>query len=70
MAGLNSGDRLARGMSRAQFPPANDSGKVTDEKWARMFEGYDPEKFKKEGFTPEEGATTGEKETTTVGPAH
>ncbi len=69
MAGLNSGDRLARGFSRAQFPPANDSGKITDEKWAAMFEGFDAEDFKKNGSKVEEGASTGEKETTTIGPS-
>ena len=69
MAGLNSGDRLARGLSRAQFPPANDGGKITDQKWKEMFEGFDAEDFKKNGLKPEEGASTGEKETTKVGPA-
>jgi hypothetical protein len=54
------GDRLARGAASAIFGP-ND-GKITQEKWNAAFEGFDPEKFKKEGFTVEEGASTGEKE--------
>lgn len=69
MAGQNSGDRLARGFASAQFPPANESGTITDEKWAAAFEGFDPEKFKREGFTVEKDASTGVKETTMLGPS-
>jgi hypothetical protein len=54
--GAGSGDRLARGMSSAQFPPAVG---VTKERWSEMFDDYNPEKFKKEGLPKVEG---GEKE--------
>jgi hypothetical protein len=67
--GQGSGDKLARGAVKAVFPPANDGGKITDQKWKEMFEGFDAEDFKKNGLKVEEDASTGEKETTKVGPA-
>lgn len=59
---MGYGDRLAGGAESAIFGP-NDSKKISQEKWNAAFEGFDPDKYKKEGFTVEEGATTGEKET-------
>ncbi len=49
------GDRLARGASSAAFGMSN--GKITQEKWDAAFEGFDPEKFKREGFTVEENVS-------------
>jgi hypothetical protein len=52
MSNAGSGDKLARGAASAQFPPAQG---VTEERWAEMFDDYDPEKFKKEGLPKVEG---------------
>ena len=38
MAG--EGDKLARGLAKAQFPPAGN--RMTQEQWAEMWEGFDP----------------------------
>jgi hypothetical protein len=67
--GQGSGDKLARGATKAVFPPSNDNGKITDQKWKEMFEGFDAEDFKKNGLKIEEGASSGEKESTKIGPA-
>lgn len=44
MSNAGSGDRLARGASSAQFPPA--SG-VTDQKWKEIFDDFDPEGYRR-----------------------
>ncbi len=50
----NRGDALARGAVKAQFPPAG--GKVTQEQWEAMFDGFDAEKFRNsDAYTPPDG---------------
>ena len=44
--GPGSGDKLARGAVKAQFMTTESS--ITDDKWARAFDDFDPEKFKNE----------------------
>ena len=41
MAG--EGDKLARGLAKAQFPPAGN--KLTEEQWNELWEGYNTEEF-------------------------
>ena len=45
---VGSGDVLARGGIRARFGPPE--RKMTDKQFDAMFEGFDPEKFKKNGL--------------------
>ena len=45
---LGSGDVLARGAVRASY--LTTEKKITDEKWAEMFDDFDPEEFKKKGL--------------------
>lgn len=45
MGGVGSGDKLARGSAKAQFPPAG--GKKTQAEWDAMFEGFDPAVYDK-----------------------
>ena len=42
--GVGSGDKLARGMTKATFPSTE--GGVTAEKWNNIFDTFDPEEFK------------------------
>jgi hypothetical protein len=42
--GVGSGDKLARGASRATF--STTEGGVTQDKWAQAFDDYNPEEFK------------------------
>jgi hypothetical protein len=42
--GAGSGDRLARGMARAQFMTTE--GGISEDKWAAAFDDFDPEAFK------------------------
>jgi hypothetical protein len=42
--GVGSGDKLARGMARATY--SSTEGGVSAEKWANIFDSYDPEAFK------------------------
>jgi hypothetical protein len=44
--GVGSGDRLARGASKAQFMTTE--GGITENKWAQAFDNFDAEKFKNE----------------------
>ncbi len=64
MRSAGSGDKLARGAVKASYLTTEKS--ITDEAWARMFDDFDPEKFKNSDSQKEE---TGEKETTTTGTA-
>lgn len=41
---VGSGDKLARGSAKAQFPPAG--GSVTQDKWNSIFEDFDAEKYR------------------------
>ena len=59
MAG--EGDKLARGAHKAAFPPAG--GNVSADKWAEMWQDFDPEAYK--ASKPEAGS--GEKETVRTG---
>jgi hypothetical protein len=59
------GDVLARGNASCVFPPAG--GNVSQKKWDKMWEGFDPEAYKKN--KPAENGT-GIKETATIGVAH
>jgi hypothetical protein len=44
--GVGSGDRLARGAVRATYTTTE--GGITDDKWAKAFGDFDPEKFQNE----------------------
>lgn len=44
--GPGSGDRLARGAVRAVY--AATEVKITEDKWAKAFDDFDPEKFQSE----------------------
>ena len=44
MSNAGSGDRLARGAASAQFPPATG---ISKEKWNDIFEGFDPEGYRR-----------------------
>jgi hypothetical protein len=59
------GDVLARGATRNTFPPAG--GNVTDAKWKEMWEGFDPEAYKKAPNPAQVKAEGAEKEPTTIG---
>jgi len=57
-----TGDKLARGLHKAQFPPAG--GNVSQDKWDDIFGDFDPEAYKNSP-APETG--TGEKEVVRTG---
>ena len=63
--GLGSGDRLARGATKAIYT-VRDEKTVSQKKWDEMFGDFDPEAFKAKPGTevPVEGAI---KETTVIG---
>lgn len=42
--GQGSGDKLARGASRANFQTTD--GGVSQKKWDNIFDGFDPEEYK------------------------
>jgi hypothetical protein len=44
--GAGSGDQLARGAVRASFMTTE--GGIAEDKWAKAFDDFDAEKFKKE----------------------
>lgn len=48
--GAGSGDRLARGMARAQFMTTD--GGITQDKWDQAFDDFDLEKFQNEPNKP------------------
>lgn len=50
-----TGDALARGMVKAQFPPAG--GKVTQKVWDAIFEDYDVEKYRRDADLEKAGIT-------------
>ena len=54
MHGAGSGDKLARGARKASYLVAEDK-RISQEKWDRMFNDFDPEKFKKEGLPKVKG---------------
>jgi hypothetical protein len=54
MRGAGSGDKLARGASKASYIVTEDK-RVSQEKWDDMFKDFDPEKFKKEGMPKVKG---------------
>lgn len=58
------GDRLARGATSAIFGPQDN--KITDEKWKKAFEGFDPEEFKKKTGKEKDDEKSGDKEKTRV----
>lgn len=55
MAGKDSGDRLARGLVRAQFTgPEN----VSQEKWDDAFKDFDPEKYRRDADLEKAGVSS------------
>ena len=44
---MAAGDALAKGASKAQFPPAG--GRVSQQKWDSIFEDFDAEAYKRGG---------------------
>lgn len=70
MGGLNSGDKLARGAIKATY--SSTEKKITDEKWASIFDGYDPERFKNapnQSIRQEPAADSGDADVQTSGDA-
>lgn len=53
MSENRGGDVLAAGAIRCQFAPAG--GKVTQEQWDAIFEGFDPEKYRRNANVMETG---------------
>jgi hypothetical protein len=51
--GAGSGDKLARGAVKASYLTTEKA--ITQKKWASMFEGFDPEEFKKNGMPKDSG---------------
>jgi hypothetical protein len=49
-----SGDKLARGAIKATYLVSEDK-RISQKKWDEMFEGFDPEKFKKDGMPKVKG---------------
>lgn len=56
--GAGSGDRLARGMTRAQFMTTE--GGISQDKWSQAFDDFDPEKFKNDAIKERSGDAGGE----------
>ena len=48
MRDAGSGDRLARGQVRASFLVSEE--KITEDKWKKAFDDFNPEEFKKTGM--------------------
>lgn len=48
-----TGDTLARGMAKAQFPPAG--GNVTQSHWDAIFEDFDVEKYRRDADSQKAG---------------
>ena len=64
---MNGGDVLAKGGRKCQFPPAG--GTVSQEKWDKMFEGFDAEKYRSDADIKADrnaGAQSGKTKSNTV----